>query len=93
MNISDLAILHKIHNVFSYNITIDINDVSCYNDVILTPERRECMGNEVARTSLYMNKNEYEKVKDYCNRLGISVNGLIKVLLDKHMREVNRDDK
>lgn len=51
------------------------------------------MSYETARTSLYMNKQEYEKVKAYCNSRGISVNGLIKVLLDKHMREVKRDDK
>ena len=40
------------------------------------------------RTSLYMNKQEYKKVKEYCASRGISVNSLIKVLLDKYMREV-----
>ena len=52
------------------------------------------MAYDMAKTSLYLNKKEHEKIKEYCNSIGISVNGLIKVLLDKHMREVGgKDDK
>lgn len=52
------------------------------------------MAYEMARTSLYINKDEYAKIKDYCMSRGISVNGLIKVLLDRHMREVlSREEK
>ena len=46
---------------------------------------------EVARTSLYINKDEYEKIKAYCSSRGMTVNGLIKVLLDRYMREVGVD--
>jgi hypothetical protein len=51
---------------------------------------KECdkMNKDFVRTSLYMNKKEYERVKDYCAQKGISVNGLIKVLLDRYMIEV-----
>ena len=50
------------------------------------------MSNEVARTSLYMNKQEYEKIKAYCASKGMTVNGLIKVLLDRYMREFNTEE-
>ncbi len=46
------------------------------------------MANEVARTSLYINRNEYEKIKAYCASRGMTVNGLIKALLDRYMREI-----
>lgn len=46
------------------------------------------MANEVARTSLYINRKEYDKIKEYCASRGMTVNGLIKVLLDRYMREI-----
>ena len=46
------------------------------------------MEHETMRTSLYMEKDKYREIKVYCASKGITVNGLIKALLDKYMQEV-----
>lgn len=50
------------------------------------------MKNEITRTSLYLNKEEYEKLKAYCASRGMTVNGLIKVLLDRYMSKYGTEE-
>ena len=51
------------------------------------------MSYHMQKTSLYLPAAEHEKLKEYCKGLGITMNGLIKVLLEKHMREVSEKEK
>jgi len=51
------------------------------------------MGYNMTRTSLYMPKDKHEEVKEYCQSHGMTVNGLIKVLLDRYMQEVKARQK
>lgn len=51
------------------------------------------MAQDTARTTLYMEKERYKELKEYCSSRGMTVNGLIKALLDRYMREVKSDDK
>ena len=50
------------------------------------------MANDMARASLYISREKHEKLKDYCKSHGMTVNGLMKVLLDKYMREVEEEE-
>lgn len=43
---------------------------------------------ETLRRTLYIEKAEYERIKAYCKSRGMTVNGLIKALLDRYMNEV-----
>lgn len=38
------------------------------------------------RLVLYLTKDMHKDLKAYCEELGISMNGLIKVLIDKHLK-------
>lgn len=50
------------------------------------------MGYDMTKTSLYIPKEKYQEIKDYCQSHGMTVNGLIKVLLDRYMQTVNTED-
>lgn len=43
---------------------------------------------KVLRRTLYINEDRYKELQEYCRKNGMTVNGLIKVLLEKYMREV-----
>lgn len=43
---------------------------------------------KILRRTLYINEDKYKELKEHCRDNGMTVNGLIKVLLEKYMREV-----
>ena len=42
---------------------------------------------KVLRRTLYINEDKYRELQEHCRSNGMTVNGLIKVLLEKYMRE------
>lgn len=53
--------------------------------MVYTTKRRKNMEHEVAKTSLYLPKEKYGELKEYCARNGMTVNGLVRVLIERHL--------
>lgn len=49
------------------------------------------MEKEMQKASLYMPKEKHEELKAYCVSHGMTVNGLVRVLIDRYMREVREN--
>lgn len=49
------------------------------------------MENEMSKASLYLPKKKHEELKAFCASRGMTVNGLVRVLLDRYMREQKKD--
>ena len=43
---------------------------------------------KILRRTLYINEDKYKEIQEHCRSNGMTVNGLIKVLVEQYMREV-----
>ena len=80
--------MNKTQNVFSSNKTMAISVIVCYDNIVQYQKEGASGMEKILRRTLYINEDKYKELQEHCRGNGMTVNGLIKVLLEKYMREV-----